>query len=119
MYLFFFVQAGKAGNLSSAVNLRVSVAALEAFLPQYQLGGEWEGIYASHGKETVSIRCEIYNVGVCVCARAHVSIRYEGSTRVAAKMTGDNHVPKGEGPHLMYLLFLFLFSGTRARRWWR
>jgi len=66
MYLFFFVQAGKAGNLSSAVNLRVSVAALEAFLPQYQLGGEWEGIYASHGKETVSIRCEMC-VCVCVC----------------------------------------------------
>jgi hypothetical protein len=50
--------AGKAGNLSSAASLRVSIAELERFLPQYQLGGEWEGVYASHGKEIVSIRYE-------------------------------------------------------------
>ena len=50
--------AGKAGNLSSAASLRVSIAELERFLPQYQLGGEWEGVYASHGKETISIRYE-------------------------------------------------------------
>jgi hypothetical protein len=50
--------AGKAGNLSSAATLRVSIAELERFLPQYQLGGEWEGVYASHGKEIVSIRYE-------------------------------------------------------------
>ena len=69
--------AGQEGNLGKAAALRLSVQEVERFLPQYKLGGEWEGIYASHGKETVLIR-------------------YEGSTLVALKLTGDENVPKGE-----------------------
>ena len=70
-------EAGKADNLGKAVSLRLSVQEVERYMPQYKLGGEWEGIYASHGKETINIH-------------------YEGSTLVAVKMTGDDNVPKGE-----------------------
>lgn len=69
--------AGEVGDLARAASLRLTVQEVERFLPQYKLSGEWEGIYASHGKETVLIR-------------------YEGSTLVAVKMTGDENVPKGE-----------------------
>ena len=71
------MEAGKADNLGKAVSLRLSVQEVERYMPQYKLGGEWEGIYASHGKETINIH-------------------YEGSTLVAVKMTGDDNVPKGE-----------------------
>jgi len=69
--------AGKAGDLDRAASLRLSVQEVERYLPQFQLGGDWEGIYASHGKETV---------------RVH----YEGSTLIAVKIIGDANVPKGE-----------------------
>ena len=70
-------RAGESGDFSRAAALRVQVQEVQSLLPQYQLGGEWEGIYASHGKETVLVR-------------------YEGSTLVAVKLTGDENVPKGE-----------------------
>ena len=69
--------AGDAGDLAKAASLRLMVQEVERFMPQYKISGEWEGIYASHGKETILIR-------------------YEGSTLVAVKMTGDENVPKGE-----------------------
>ena len=70
-------EAGKTDNLGKSVSLLLSVQKVERYMSQYKLGGEWEGIYAPHGKETIKIN-------------------HEGSTLVTVKMTGEDNVPKGE-----------------------
>ena len=66
-------EAGKTDNLGKSVSLLLSVQKVERYMSR----GEWEGIYAPHGKETIKIN-------------------HEGSTLVTVKMTGEDNVPKGE-----------------------
>ena len=60
-----------------AARCRDELLVLRRFLPQYQLAGVWKGNYPNHGDELV---------------RLH----YQGDQLFATKITGDEHVPKGE-----------------------
>jgi len=63
-----------------AARLRDETLRVKRHLPQYQLAGLWRGLYPHHGEETIRIR---YAVG-------------NSDMLIATKVTGDEHVPKGE-----------------------
>jgi hypothetical protein len=64
-------------RFAEAARCRDDLMVLRRFLPQFQLAGLWKGNYPNHGDELVRIQ-------------------YRGDMLFATKITGDEHVPKGE-----------------------
>lgn len=73
-------EAAELEDYREAARLRDETLRVKRHLPQYQLAGLWRGLYPHHGEETIRIR---YAAG-------------QSDMLIATKVTGDDHVPRGE-----------------------
>jgi hypothetical protein len=73
-------QAIAAEDFRAASELHNELLFVKRHVPQYQLAGLWRGLYPHYGEETIRIRYSSEDHG----------------RLIASKITGDEHVPRGE-----------------------
>mmetsp|Transcript_3822 Transcript_3822/g.9908 ORF Transcript_3822/g.9908 Transcript_3822/m.9908 type:complete len:296 (-) Transcript_3822:85-972(-) len=73
-------QAVAVEDYSKAADLHTEMLSVKHHLPQFQLAGLWRGLYPHHGDETIRLRYS----------------RDDPNRLIATKVTGDDHVPRGE-----------------------